>query len=74
MSSDISSKRKRSLLALVFSAMLAFSLMGVAACTPTDADTGSDSDTTEQTEQASTPNTGGFTVEDTAVVEVDIKE
>ena len=59
---------------MLFAAMLTFSLMGVAACTPTDADTGSSSDTTEQTEEAGTPNTGGFTVEDTAVVEVDIKE
>lgn len=65
--------KKRSLFALLLVALLALTLMSAIACTPTGDDPNTD-DPPAQSQSTNVPNTGGFTVEDTAVVEVDIDE
>ena len=65
------SNKKRSIFAFLLVVMLAFTMMFAIACTPTD-DEPEASET--QSETADVPNTGGFTVEDSVEIEVDIDE
>ena len=58
--------------AMVLAALLSFVLLSGYACTPTDAGTGNNGG--QQQTDATTPNSGGFTLEDTAVVDVDIQD
>jgi len=56
--------------AMVLAMMLAFVLMSGYACTPTEEGNANG----DQQQTATTPNSGGFTLEDEVTVDVDIKD
>lgn len=68
---QLSRKAASSVLALVL--VLSIALVSGYGCTPTDSGTEVQVTQTDQTDQTDGVNSGGFVLEDTAVVEVDIE-